>query len=283
MSEINKALYYFLISIGQEFNRVSLLKFSNIQFYIKNSINIKYFYLFIYTYLYLSIFIMFSVFFDYAGLYLIVLFLLFTLSISILIYIYSNDYLLNEYPVLSIILISFCLLIILYFLYNISCLHIEILKDFILWARIKYIKESNSKGNDNNNNNPGKPGPGKPKTDIRAMEPDAKKKHIKNRRKGMDEAYDRTEEGKARNERYRNTEKEAISRKKRNARSVAKRAVLRKQGEYDKRAQELENVIAAEYDDLKNARVEWHKKELAECEARLNEYKKKWEDLQKEM
>ena len=116
MSEINKALYYFLISIGQEFNRVSLLKFSNIQFYIKNSINIKYFYLFIYTYLYLSIFVMFSVFFDYAGLYLIVIFLLFTLSISILIYIYSNDYLLNEYPVLSIILISFCLLIILYFL-----------------------------------------------------------------------------------------------------------------------------------------------------------------------
>jgi hypothetical protein len=255
MSEINKALYDFLIFIGQQFNRISLLKFSNIQFYIKNSINIKYFNVLIYTYLYLSVFVMVSVFFDYAGLYLIVLFLLFSLSISILIYIYSNDYILYKYPVLSIILISFCLLIILYFIYNISCLHIEILKDFILWARIKYIKESNSNGNDKGNN-PGKPGPGKPKTDIKGMGPDAKKKHIKNRRKDMDEAYDRTEEGKARNERYRNTEKEAISRKKRNARSVAKRAVIRKQGEYDKRAQELDNVIAAEYDDLKNARVE---------------------------
>jgi hypothetical protein len=88
------------------------------------------------------------------------------------------------------------------------------------------------------------------------MAPSAKKKHVQKRRKESDQAYDRTPEGKARNERYRATEKEAISRKNRNARSVAKRAVDRKQAELDKKTQELETMIAAEYDDLKEARIQ---------------------------
>jgi hypothetical protein len=88
------------------------------------------------------------------------------------------------------------------------------------------------------------------------MSPDMKKKHIQKRRKDSDQAYDRTPEGKARNERYRDSEKEAISRKNRNARSVAKRAVDRKQAEFDRKTQELETMIAAEYDDLKEARIQ---------------------------
>ena len=77
------------------------------------------------------------------------------------------------------------------------------------------------------------PEPKKPnkKADIKSMSPDAKKKHLKKRRKDMDEAYDRTPQGKVRNEKYRSSEKETKSRENRNARSVAKRAFLNKQKE----------------------------------------------------
>jgi hypothetical protein len=274
---LNEAWYDLLKSIKQELNSICFLLYKKIVYYIKNDICLNYFSLTLYAYLYLSFFVLGSFFLGYVGLDFIGVFILFTLSIFTLTYIYNNKYLINKYPLLSIILISVSLITIVYFIYTISCLHLEILKDFILWARVKYIKGSSS--NSNNSNNPGKPSPNKPKADIKSMSPDAKKKHLKSRRRAMDEAYDRTEAGKARNERYRSSEKESISRKNRNARSVAKTALDRKQKEFDNKTKELESVMLSADDDLKEARIEWYQKELASCEARLKECKDKWESL----
>jgi hypothetical protein len=75
------------------------------------------------------------------------------------------------------------------------------------------------------------------------MSPDAKKKHLQKRRKKSDDVYNSTEARKISNDKYRSSEKEAISRKNRNARSVAKKAVTRKQAEFDRRNEELQKAI----------------------------------------
>jgi hypothetical protein len=127
--------------------------------------------------------------------------------------------------------------------------------------KYKIIKKSQA----GKSSTPNKPGPNKPGNDGSVVTPPPKKKSYKPySRKDSDQAYDRTEEGKQRNIKYRSSEKEAISRKNRNARSVAKREVTRAQVKLD--------VLNAKLEDAKNINPTALSK-IKKAEAKLGEAK----------